>query len=406
MKVLLLSQYFAPEVTAAPRRLSPFAAGLSARGHEVTVLTQLPNHPQGVRHAGFRAFPPLQRRQEDGYEVIHVWSHASRSKAAPHRLCSYLTYATSAISVGSVQGRPDVILASSPPLSVAAAGAALARRFRRPWVMDVRDLWPAVAGALGKASGPSLRLATFAERRLYESASAVAVATPGFAEHVGEIVDPSKVVVLENGTTRDWLELGSTEPDREGTGLPRGRFVWTYAGNVGLSQSLQTAIDAAGLLGDDYELLVLGDGASRTSLERRAGSLQTGNVRFRDTVPADEAGRIMRASDALLVSLADKEELGRTVPIKLYDSCAVGRPVVVAAPGAPAKIAVDTGAALAVAPEDPEALAVAIRRLREDTDLAASLTESGRVFAEAHLREDRIDDLEALLLGVRERGRG
>jgi putative colanic acid biosynthesis glycosyltransferase WcaI len=397
MRILLISQYFAPEITAAPLRLRPLAAGLAARGHEVEVISEVPSHPQGVRYPGFAA-RPVQRRQMDGFRVSYVWASAARSKRPLSRIAAYASYAASATVAGAAAARPDVVFASSPPLSVGLVAEIVARRHRVPWVFDVRDLWPQVAGELGSVSSSrALAAAAALERRLYRSATGITTATEPFRAHISDFVAASRVLVLPNGTTRAWIEVGEGEPDRAAAALPADRFVWTYAGNVGLSQGLEVAVEAARRLGPGFRLLILGDGASRPRLRELAAGVEPGSIEFRDPIPPEQAAVVMRASDALLVSLADMPALGKTVPVKFYDSAALGRPVVVSAPGEPRRIAEETGAGIAVAPGDAAALAAAVRQLDEDAELGERLGRAGRAFAAANLREDGILRLEAFL---------
>lgn len=398
MRVLMMSQYFTPEITAAPVRLHPFAAGLASRGHRVEVVCEVPSHPHGVVSPGYRG-RPVQRRWMDGFRVTYVWAHASPSKLARHRLASYATYAAMSAAVAGLRGRPDVVLASSPPLSVGAVGALTAARHRVPWVFDVRDLWPEVAVAIGElGEGRALAAAEWLERRLYNRATRVTTPTEPFRAHIAQRCDdPGKVAVVANGTTREWLDAGEAAVSREELALPEDSFVWCYSGNVGLSQDLDTALDAAAILGDGFQLLVVGDGPSKPRLVQRASELPPGAVRFVGLREAREAARYMRASDALLVPLADRPELGKSIPIKLYDCCAIGRPVIVAAPGEPRRIAERHGAALTVSPADPRALAEGVRRLREDRGLRRRLGRSGRDFAAGHLRERGVERLEDLL---------
>jgi glycosyltransferase involved in cell wall biosynthesis len=401
MRILIVSQYFSPEITAASLRLEPIAAGLAARGHDVEVVCEVPNHPRGVVEPDYRRRPVVVRGG-DGYSVRHVWVRASPSKRARARLASYASFAAMATVVASSLRRPEIVFASSPPLSVGAVGELVARRHRSPLVVDVRDLWPEIALALGEIEpGRVARAAQRLERRLYRRAAAVTTATEPFRERIAEISgDPEKVHVVANGTTDEWLAVGEMPADRQAAGLPEDAFVWTYAGNLGLSQDLETAIEAAQLLGRDFELLLLGDGTRRPQLEAMAAARPQARVRFRDSVPVAEAQRVMRASDALLVSLADIPELGRSVPVKLYDSTAVGRPVIVAAPGEPRRLVADAGAALTVDPGEPAALAAAVRSLRGDPQLAQRLGAAGRAFAAANLRGRGVERLERLLVEV------
>ena len=397
MRVLLLTQYFTPEVTAASARLHSFAAGLAARGHDVEVVCEVPSHPRGVVYEGHGG-RAVARERLDGFRVTRVWTWARPSKRARHRLASYASYAALATAAASVRRRPDVVIASSPPLSVGAAGLLVAKRFRVPFALDVRDLWPQIAVALDELRpGRVLRAAERLERRLYASAALVTTPTEPFREEIASrSPDPTRAVVVANGTTAEWLAAGEAEVPP----LDDEAFVWTYAGNVGLSQDLGTAIDAAGLLGPGFALRIIGDGARRTALEERAAALPAGRVRFDGLVEPAEAARLLRGSDALLVSLADSPELERSVPVKLYDYCAIGRPVIAATRGEARRIAAREGVAMGVDPGDAEGLAAAVRELRDDSDRRDELTAAGRRFAAAHLRERGVERLEALLRGI------
>lgn len=400
MRVLVVSQYFSPERTAAALRLGPLVEGLARLGHDVDVVCELPSHPEGRVQPGYGGRPMRRFRPVRGVRVDYVWTWARPSKRTADRLLSYATYAALGAAVGSARRRPDVVIASSPPLSVGAVGLLLARRFRVPFVFDVRDLWPDVALALGELrEGAIAERAGALERRLYEAAAAITVPTGAFAEGIAEITEAEKVHVLSNGTTRDWLAAGERAAGESGgAGVP---FSWTYAGNVGLSQRLDVAIRAAGLLGVGFRLVIVGDGASRERLQELARSLPAADVAFVDPVDPVEAAALMARSDALLVPLADDPVLAKTIPVKLYDACAVGRPVIVAAPGEAQELARAYGAGLIIDPYDPTSLAAAVRRLREEPDFAGRLAAAGLRLARASLREDQVPVLESLLQSLR-----
>ena len=404
MRILIFSQYFAPEVTAARARVEPIARHLAGRGHEVEILCEMPNHPEGVVHEGFRGKAQVVR-EVDGYRVRHVWVKTSPVKTTLSRLLLYGTYTAAATIAGAVRRRPDVILVSSPPLPAAAAAMSVAARFRVPWVMDVRDPWPEAAVALGELSDPRvIALLERLERRLYKSAAAIVTVTEPFREDIaGRVADPGKITIVPNGTTRAWLEAGETEVDRGELGLPADRFVWTYAGNLGIAQGLGTAVEAAAELGADFQLQLVGTGPVRERLEARAAELPTGSVVFRGLVEPSVAARYLRASDANLVSLGAQPELAKFVPSKLFDCCAVGRPVILSAAGEPQRLVARAEAAVPIPPEDREALVASLRSLREDPVLRERLSAAGRRFAAEYLREDQVARLEAVLAGVARR---
>jgi glycosyltransferase involved in cell wall biosynthesis len=400
VRVLILSQYFTPEVGATSTRVHSFAAGLAERGHDVEVICEVPNHPQGVVHDGYRG--RLVRRQRlDDFRGSWVWVRTRPDKATRDRVAFYGSYLAMATAWGAALPRPDVVLASSPPLPVALAGALLARRHRAPFVMDVRDLWPAAAVAVGELSEPrALHMAERLERWLYHEAAAITAVTEPFLEHIKARGGAGKLGLVPNGTTRFWLDAAALEPDRAALGLPADEFVWTFAGNIGLAQGLETAVDAAAVLGDGFTLLVVGDGAARASLERRASAVAPGHVEFRDQVPPQQAAELLRASDALLVSLAADPVLESFVPSKLFDFCAVGKPVVVAANGETHRMAAESHAALRAPAGNAPAVATALRRLKTEPQFAATLGESGVAFASQHRRERQVERLEEVLAGA------
>jgi glycosyltransferase involved in cell wall biosynthesis len=403
MRILIFTQYFTPEIGATQTRVHSFAAGLAARDHEVTVIAEVPNHPQGVVHPGFRG-RPLVRRQLDGFHARYVWVATKPEKTSLDRIMFYGSYAAMAMAAGMARRRPDVVLASSPPLPVAAAAAAVARRHRVPWVMDVRDLWPDAAVALGELADPrALRAAEWLEDRLYEDAAAITPVTEPFRDAIAaKVARAEKITVIPNGTNRFWLGAADREVDRERLGMAGDRFVWTFAGNVGLAQGLDAAVDAAGLLGEGYQLLIVGDGAARAALERRAAALAEDRVVFRGQVPPELAASYLRASDALLVPLAPDPVLRSFVPSKLFDFCAVGRPVILAAAGEPQRLADASDAALSVPPGDAAALAAGVRQLSADESLRRRLSDNGAKFARTNLRERQVGRLADLLVATAE----
>ena len=181
-------------------------------------------------------------------------------------------------------------------------------------------------------------------------------------------------------------------------GLPADGFLWAFGGNLGLAQGLDTAIDAARLLGPEFTLLLLGDGAAA----RRSSSVRA-SWRLAECCSATSCRRTRPptccvCADALLVSLSADPMLSTFVPSKLFDFCALGRPVVLAAAGEPQRLAGEAGAALAVPPGDSIALAQAVRSIRDDESLAPRLVANARRFAVDNLRERHLSELETELV--------
>jgi glycosyltransferase involved in cell wall biosynthesis len=396
LRILIAGQYFTPEVTACAARLHGFASGLARRGHQVEVVSEVPSHPEGVVAPGYGG-KLVDRRAMDGFHVNYVWVRTTTSKETRARLWNYATYAISATIAGALRGSVDAIVASSPPLTVGSAGAALAIRHRAPWILDVRDLWPDVALMVEQVGeGRMVSAARRLERRLYASARTITTVTEAFKHEIEDRGGAGKTELLRNGAADEFLRAGELPRDPSAIGGSERVFTWTYAGNLGLAQGLESAIEAARMLGDGFRLLLVGEGPRRDALRELAASLPPGQVELRPPVPPAEAAVIMRASDALLVSLAAMPGLEAFVPSKLFDCCAVGRPVVLAAEGEVVRLAED--AVLAAPPGDAESLAAAVRGLRDGGSQAEQLAARGRSFAEAHSRERGVERLEELLM--------
>lgn len=401
MRILIAGQYFTPEVTACATRLHGFASGLASRGHQVEVVSEVPSHPEGVVAPGYGG-RIIDRRAMDGFHVNYVWVRTTTSKATRARLWNYATYAISATIAGSFRGSVDAILASSPPLTVGSAGAALAVRHRAPWILDVRDLWPDVALMVEQVEeGRMVSMARRLERRLYASARTITTVTETFKQEIESRGGAGKTELLRNGAAAEFLRAGERPRDPSAIDGREGIFTWTYAGNLGLAQGLESAIEAARLLGDGFRLLLVGEGPRRDALRDLAASLPEGEVELRPPVPPAQAAVLMRASDALLVSLAPMPGLDAFVPSKLFDCCAVARPVVLAAEGEVVDLAGE--ATMSVPPGDAEALASAVRRLRDDSSLREDLASRGRSFGEANSRQRGVERLEELMVGMVER---
>ena len=404
LRVLLLSQYFPPEVGATQSRMQAFAEYLAARGHDVTVIAEFPNHPQGVLPAAYRG-RLLDDDRSNPYRVIRVWVKASLEKTPRTRMSFYLSYMALATLVAPLAGRVDVVVASSPPLFAAAAGLTIARLQRVPFLLDIRDLWPAAAVSLDQLpSGPTRGAAEWLERLLYREASAVAAVTHPFCAHVDAIRRRAPATtLLPNGTLEAFLEAEPSNGARERLGATDGAFVVTYAGNFGIAQALPAVVEAAAQADDGIRFVLIGEGPLRARVARHAVELGARNVSLLPQLPLHEVPPLLAASDALIVPLSAHPTFAAFMPSKLLDSMATGRPVLLSAAGESRRVLERVGAGLAVEPEDPAALAAAAAWLRAHPREARAMGERGRAFAGTRLRAAQAARLEALLLDLVDR---
>lgn len=411
MHVLFVTQYFTPEVGATQTRIHEFARACVARGHRVTVLTEVPNHPHGRILPEYRG-RVMTRETLDGFTVLRVWVWTSPVKTFWTRLAFYGSFFVLGTLRGlAASGPVDVVFATSPPLPVGLVGWLIARRWGARFILDVRDLWPAAARALGGLQHPTLlRLAARLERFLYLRADPITAVTRGFVRYIAAMVrDPSRVVWLPNGASVDLFDPARVDPGlRARLGL-EGRFVVTFAGNHGIAQGLDVVLEAAALFRARPEVVfcLLGDGPVKTGLAARAQALGPPNVRFLPAVPLAEVTPYLTASDALLVPLRRHPVFDTFVPSKLFDFLACARPVILMVDGEARELLEASGGGLWVAPEDAVGLAKAVTDLMEcSPDERRRIGERGRAYVLTHYKRSAQNErLLAILNAIGTEGR-
>jgi len=387
MRVLVVSQYFPPESGACAIRVRSFVRSLKAEGHDVVVLTEKPCYPEGVIEEEYRG-GLFEERVVDGVPVINTWVYTRPEASFVTQLLSYLTFMLMAIvGAGRTEGQFDIVLASSPPLTVGGAGWVVSLMKGGSFVLDVRDLWPEVAVAMGEVENPFLiRVAEQVEHFLYRRADGITAATQGFCDHIAtKVADPPPLERIMNGTVPSTFDRsGRREDVREALDVEEDTFVVTYAGIMGRAQGLGHILEAAAELKTEERIAfhLRGDGSVKDELIEASREQSLDNVRFFDYCPLEKAAAHIAASDALLVPLADDDLYRWFIPSKLFDSMATGQPVLLSVNGEAREILNDAGAGLYYPPEDGNALADNIRRLLDHPEERAQMGERGRVYAE------------------------
>lgn len=391
-RVLIWSPNYAPELTGIPPLVTDVAEWLVGRGHDVDVVTPMPNYPERRIYDGYTGRLRLSERR-NGVSVHRSWLRVRPQERFRDKVLYELT--ASGFALPSVLRRyrsAEGVLCIVPTLMAGVAATALPRRPRTVlWIQDRVTLGAAALG-LGPNRLRLLRGIAALEKAAVARANRVVVCSPGFRDDfVANGSDGSKIDVVYNWADLDWIRMTKAAPRND-------RLRILYAGNLGYSQGFETIIEAARLAGPRVFVEIVGEGNAARSVERQAAAVT--NVRVRPPVRREEFPALLAAQDAHLV-VQRRVSAGANLPSKIATYLASGRPVVASIdPNTPAaQLLRESGAAVLVEPESPVELAVALIRLHEDSHLTEKLGARARAFAEARLgKESALERLEQILL--------
>lgn len=402
MRVLVVTQYFWPENF----RVNDLVQGLCERGHQVTVLTGIPNYPGGRLFSGYGYFSPL-REHYAGAEVIRVPLISRGGGGAIRLALNYFSFALAASVLGPLRcrGKFDAIFVHEPsPITVGLPAVVMKKIKHAPIYFWVLDLWPESLAAAGSVRAPwLLRTVEGLVRWIYRHCDRLLMQSRGFfahAEHLG--VEPQRLRYFPN-----WAEklYRPVEPGQDVpaicSALPDG-FRVMFAGNVGVAQDFPTLLSAAEKLKcfPDVHWVIVGEGrmSAWVSLEIERRGLGK-NVHLLGHHAPDVMPPLFAQADVMLVSLKRESIFELTVPAKLQAYLACGRPVIGALEGEGARIINEAKAGVACLPEDPEALVQAVLKLYQMTrEERVAMGAAGRAYYEANFeREMLFDQLEQWL---------
>ena len=393
MKILFLTDNFPPETNAPATRTYEHARSWVAAGHQVTVLANVPNFPTGKVFPGYRnRF--WQREIMDGIRVVRVWTYVTANEGFLRRSLDYFSFAVTGVIGGLFLPRPDVIVATSPQIFTALAGCLLAWIKRRPFVFELRDLWPdsiVAVGAMGE--GPLLRMLRRLEYWLYHRAAKIISVTNAFKRVlVANGVPQEKIAVIRNG-----VDLKAFVPGPKPVQLARrlgmkGKFVAAYVGTIGMAHGLDTLLSAAERLRHrkDLAFVLVGTGAERTRLEEDGKRRGLENVVFVGPVSKEEVKQYWRLCDVALVLLKDVPLFLHVIPSKMFEAMGTGRPIILGVRGESQELLQEAVAGIVIPPENPQALAEAITKVMDNPSLCRDMGVAGRKFVEAKFDRQRL----------------
>ena len=398
MRILVLHQYFLMPNRPGGSRFNELTRLWKARGHTVEVIAGNLDYNTGTVPTEYQQFW-ARRVEEDGVSVWRCHVPSTYSTSYWGRAWAFFGFTLSASTAALRVQRPDVVIATSPPLVAAIPGwvAARVRRHPAPFVFEIRDLWPESAITTGVLSprSPITRALYGLERWACRTAERINVLTPAFSEDLiaRRLASPAKIWMVPNGADLALFHPAPRENwvrEKFGWG---SKFVIMYTGAHGRANALHQLLETARLLRDrdDIVLAFVGDGPERQALEARAAEMRLANVTFCGAQAKQRMPDFINAADVGAAVLQNNPTFRTVYPNKVFDYMACERPVLLAIDGVARELVCDQAmAGIFAEPEDPQALAGAIRDLHRDPHLAASLGRAGRKWVLANASRETL----------------
>jgi len=396
---------FHPDLTGTGPLVTDLATDLAAMGDQVTVVTSMPHYGRKDIPARYRGRLLVRER----FRQTDVWRTMVYVPPSPkgfYRGINYLSYSLMSVIAGVLSGRHDVILCISPPITIGLCGWLLGLIGRTPMVFNAQDIWPDCIVIVDQLRNPLLiRVFKYLEKFIYRVSARITVLSEGMKRDLqAKGVKENKIRMIPNWVDVQYIKPVSRDNRfRTANGL-NGRFVVMFAGNLGFNAVLDTVLDAARLVEYNRRILFLmvGEGNAKKALFERARAMGLANVRFLPTQSREILPEMLGAADISLVTL--HRRLGRlNVPSKIYAIMASGRAVLAGVPedSEIARLVQDSDCGIRVPPEDPKALAEAIKTLADQPEQLKRYGANGRNYVVEHFdKSDLINDYRDLFQEV------
>jgi len=358
MKILFITDNFPPEVNAPATRTCEHVKEWVKDGDvEVTILTCFPNFPYGEVYTGYRN-KLYQKEFIDGIEVIRIWSYMTANSGFIKRVLDYMSFAVMAFLVGIFK-KHDIIIATSPQFFTTWAAWGLSKIKRKPWIFELRDLWPESIKTVGvMKQGKAIEILEKIELALYRDADKVIAVTNAFKENlIDRGIEKEKIEVITNGSNKElFYPRKKDKVLLKELGL-EGKFIVGYIGTHGMAHSLDFIVKSMLEVGDTtVHFLFIGDGAMKKMIVNVAYDLALDNITFLDTVKKEEVPRYLSIVDVSLVPLKKEKNFKAVIPSKIFEAAAMGKPTLLGVEGEAQEIIERYHAGLCFEPENKKDL--------------------------------------------------
>ncbi len=387
LSIAIYSHYFSPEIGAPSARVYELSQQWLQTGNSVQVVTCMPNHPTGKIAPGYA---PKWYQQEtlDGVKAHRNWTYITPNKGFFKKTVGHISLALSSWINLRRLSRLDVVIGTSPTPFAAFAGLIAAKQRNVPFVMEVRDLWPAIFAELGVIKNKRiLRMLELGEMWLYRQATQIVTVTEAFRQDlIRRDIPAEKITTITNGADISFWQPLPKPADLAKELKLEGKFVVVYIGAHGVSHALERVIDAASLVADNESIhfLFVGAGSRKTVIQKYAVEQGLSNVTFLAPTDKQCVKKLYALADVCLVPLRDISLFDGFIPSKMFEIMAMAKPTVASLRGEAAEIFEQAQSAEIVAPEDSVGIADAILKLQSAPGHTEQLAENGRAFVAAN----------------------
>jgi glycosyltransferase involved in cell wall biosynthesis len=395
LKILILTQYFPPEVGAPQNRLFELAVRLQQKGAHVSVLTAMPNYPQMQVHEAYKK-KFYSYEEMNGLHVHRSWIYVSKSKGIVKRLLNYFSFVKTSFWVGWFKlGKFDYIICESPPLFLGITAYLLKKLKHSKLIFNVSDLWPESAEKLGLVTNKFfLKRATKLEEFLYRKSDLISGQTQGIVKNISTRFADKKVYWLPNGVDLNYYKADNVAGTwRNENNFSNDDFLLLYAGIIGYAQGLEVIINAANKLKEysKIKFVLIGSGPEKEKLQELKQQLKVDNVLFFDAVTKKEMPAIVSAIDVAVIPLKRLDLFKGAIPSKIFENLAMKKPILLGVEGEAKELFIDQGnCGLAFIPENADDLASKTIELFNNRITLKQLGENGYKYVEQNFTRDKI----------------
>ena len=390
MNILLISENFYPEKNAPGKRLFEHAKEWIKLGHQVTVITGVPNAPKGKVFDGYKN-KIYQSENISGIKIIRVWTFIAKNEKFLLRIIDFISFMFSSLFFGIFTKKHDKIIVSSPQFLPVISGFILAKIKRVSFILEIRDLWPESMVALGvmRKDNYIIRILDAIAKYIYQKSELIVVVTKTFKKYLVSLgIKEDKIIIIENGFNfnRTLAPDKSIKDIRKKYNIRNKNFTVSYIGTLGMSHGVEIMINTAKLI-SNVNFVIIGEGEQKIYLKKLATDEKTNNVIFIDNIEWQEIVNINQIISANLIHLRNLDLFKTVIPSKIFESMALKKPILAGLIGESLEIITKSNSGLKVIPENPKSLSQKIIELKNNENLCNRLGENG--FQIAQKKYDR-----------------